>query len=64
MPAKMEQLERQAAKTRARLAKTLDALRFRMTPVRYSIKSLTTPHTGCSSAISGGKFTKTLCLWF
>jgi hypothetical protein len=28
----MEQLERQAAETRARLAETLDALRFRMTP--------------------------------
>jgi hypothetical protein len=32
MPTKMEQLERQAAETRARLAETLDALRFRMSP--------------------------------
>jgi hypothetical protein len=32
MPAQTEQLEREAAETRARLAETLDALRFRMTP--------------------------------
>jgi hypothetical protein len=32
MPARTEQLEREAAETRARLAETLDALRFRMTP--------------------------------
>src|ERR1700737_5047133 len=32
MPAQTEQLEREAAETRAQLAETLDALRFRMTP--------------------------------
>ena len=32
MPAQTEQLEREAAETRAQLAETLDAFPFRMTP--------------------------------